>query len=253
MSAREHDGEVGPDSTERLQCGRAIEARHREVEHDGHDRIAHLLQPGEGLLAPGRQHDLEPVGLEGPTGDGAYEGIVVGHQHYATRRARSRRARGLRGLDRGVGRRREEELELRAAPGLARHAKRCTVGTRDPEQGRQPQPAPGELGGEERIEGVGEGLLVHPASGIRHCEPDVAPLRELATEQRVVEQLAVGLHDTGGDAERPLLLSDGLGGVREQVHHDLLRLGGIDLHGGKGLGKIVDDRDLGEDRRLDEA
>ena len=82
------------------------------------------------------------------------------------------------------------------------------------------------LGGEERFEQVGEGVVVHAAAGVAHRQAHVAARRDL----RVTEAVGLVEGDRGGLDGDPAGVADGVAGVDTQVDEDLVDLGRIDAH-----------------------
>ncbi len=92
----------------------------------------------------------------------------------------------------------------------------------------QTQTPAGELGGEERIENARQRLGVHPATRIAHLKRDVFAGRHAIRRNHLVDITLADLFQARDDPNRfGLPFLDGLGGVDDQIHDELLDLSGI--------------------------
>ena len=96
------------------------------------------------------------------------------------------------------------------------------MGPDDAPYGRHPQPAPGELGGEEGIEDLAPRLLVHPAARVRDLEVDVGALGPLVEHQAlgIPGEVEVEHHQQLGRRHLPFRVEEG---VREDVEEESAR------------------------------
>src|SRR3954467_9882194 len=95
---------------------------------------------------------------------------------------------------------------------------------------REPEPTPGGLGGEERVEDLEDGLLHHAAAGVRHLEIDVFALGQVLAELEVAQVRAIEPDEPGRDTDHTALLADRLGAVEHEVHDQLTELGWVALN-----------------------
>ena len=131
--------------------------------HDGSDdRRAHVAE----LL---RTWKRDPKAMLRRFDDNDDGEIDMDEYRRAVREAEREPARGA------LIRCRQKHLAGAAASELTVHPDRPPMTADDPQHRGQTQPAPGELSGEEWIEQLRLGLLVHPTSGICDLEIHVAP------------------------------------------------------------------------------
>ena len=71
----------------------------------------------------------------------------------------------------------------------------------------------------------------HAAAGVADFEEHVVALGQVAREVRVREIAAVRTHEAGGEGDDAAAVADGLGGVDDEVHHDLPELRGVGQDG----------------------
>jgi len=103
------------------------------------------------------------------------------------------------------------------------------------------QSAAGILGRVKRIEHPGQRVVVHADAVVDHVDEHIAPGRDVVTERhllqrRLIERLFAGLD---GDNARVL---NRLGGIDDQVHHDLSNLRGVGLHQRQRARAVVEQR-----------
>jgi hypothetical protein len=125
---------------------------------------------------------------------------------------------------------RKEQLEGRAAARFAVDLDGAMVPAHDAKHGGQAQAAPGEFGGEERVEDPIQGGLVHAMAGVRDFHVDKVPWHHPIGAKAAFEVVGLAVGQTHRDRDDPAALADGLGRVDNQVHNNLpqLRRIGID-------------------------
>src|ERR1700677_4562824 len=96
----------------------------------------------------------------------------------------------------------------------------------DPEYRGEPQSAPGEFGGEERIEYPLHRFGAHAAAVVTDLEKSVESGRH-DTPQEDAGFRACAFDKGGSYLDLPEIVSYGLGGVDEHVHYNLLHLPAI--------------------------
>ena len=134
---------------------------------------------------------------------------------------------GPRGLHRCLDAR-QIDLERGALSGVALHVNATAVLFDNPIDHGQPQPGTFAhlFRGEERLEDVIQGLCIHTAAGVGHCQPDVAPRRDILKAALMVG----GKIDIICRQDKPAAGGHGIPGVDRQVHDDLAYLAGVGLH-----------------------
>ena len=159
----------------------------------------------------------------------AHHGLVVDHQHGRAGPAPGR-GRGRFGLCL-VRARSEQQPEHGALARRALHTHRAAVSAHDTQHRGQPQPAPGELGREERLEDAVHRRGIHARAVVRHLERDVAAGGErLAARAPQRGVFGRDVADAGRDRHRSTTLADRLGRVDDQVHQHLLQLAHVGVH-----------------------
>ena len=109
----------------------------------------------------------------------------------------------------------------------------------DAEDGGHAQAAPRELGREERIEDLLDGLGVHAAARVGHFEIGVDTFGQRFVQAGpqdlidIVEICAVTVHRAGRQGDDAALVADGFRGVGDQVHDDLADLRHVAVEGGQ--------------------
>jgi hypothetical protein len=123
------------------------------------------------------------------------------------------------------------------------------VAADDPQRRRQAEPAAGELGGEEGIEDLAEGLGVHAAAAVDDLQIDVTAGFETVVHVGRGEVVATGVHLPGDQLDGTDLIVDRLRSVGDDVHHHLADLRRIAFDGAQAGSEIELQRRLLADRR----
>ena len=107
------------------------------------------------------------------------------------------------------------------------------VTVHNPQHRRKPQAPAHHLRGEEGIEDLASGVLVHPAPVVRYLQRDAGALGEF----RIVPAglLAAHFADCGRDPDGAHFLAGGLRAVDRQIHDQLLHLAGVGIDGRHAL------------------
>ena len=102
----------------------------------------------------------------------------------------------------------------------------------DPEHRRQPEPAAGELGREEGVEELLEGLSLDAEARVGDLEIGVLALGQLVVQIGAGQVLAVGAQDGGSQLDHARTAADRLRRVCDQIHDDLSQLSRIRVDDG---------------------
>ncbi len=123
----------------------------------------------------------------------------------------------------------------------------------DAKDGGESEAAAGELGGEEGVEDAGDGFGAHAGAVVGDLEIDVVAGGKFGGEVGGAEEGGVGVLKAGGDVDVARAVADGVGGVDDEVHQDLLHLGGVGADGGKRFREAEAEAGFFADGELEEG
>jgi hypothetical protein len=127
------------------------------------------------------------------------------------------------------------------------------VRAEDPQHGREPEPATGELRGEERLEDPSLRGGVHADAGVRDLQAHVVAGDELVVEEGLGEVAAIGVDEARGERHDAAPLPDRVGRVGDEVHHHLSQLRGVALHRRYRMRELVPEHHALGDHGLQEV
>ena len=99
------------------------------------------------------------------------------------------------------------------------------------EHGGETEAAAGEFRREEGVEDFREDVGGHATTGVAHLEKDILALGEPGPSGAAVKGRVIGVHEAGGHDDFAAAITGGVGGVEDQVHHDLAELSGVGQDG----------------------
>ena len=158
---------------------------------------------------------------------------------------------GLAGV---VGRRgraiaqRQHDPEGGPVADLAVDAHRAAMAANDPEDRGQAEPSARELRREEGVEDAGLGRRVHARAGVGDLERREPAGIELRLRMDVGQVGRVGVQLADPDRDDAAPVTDRVGGIDHEVHHDLAELGRVGLDDDRLVRELVADDDAPTDR-----
>src|SRR5262249_29368424 len=138
------------------------------------------------------------------------------------------------------GRGREQHPEARAFARARVDLDPALVAAHDPEHRGEPEPAPRELGGEERVEEARGRGRATPAPGVLDLEVDVMARGERFPEAgHLVRQRLEQLDLPGADLQHAAAGPERLERIRDEVHDHLPDLRDVAVDARQALGELV--------------
>ena len=145
----------------------AAQPQHGQVEQHDVDPLAVVAEERESRGAVLGLKDREPLVHQDFAYHLAHHGLVINHEHGRAGPAADSGLQLGQRLERARG---EQEPERRALARRALDTHRAAVSAHDTQHRGQPQPAPGELGREERLEDAVDRPGIHARAVVRHLE-----------------------------------------------------------------------------------
>ena len=238
VTAADHDRDVGPDFLDERQRLFTTHHRHHHIQEHERDLVRHFLKHLDGDLPVFGGPHFETILRQRSQRCAPDDRLILHNQNcglsvHALRRARRRSSRRSR------FRHREQDAEHTALPRRARHLDRAAVRPNYTEHSREPQSPSRRFSGEEGIENMGPGLLVHTGSFVPDLDVNISPLGDNVSSNEIPRRLRLEIGDARRDRHGSARVADCFRPVGDQVQRhlpDLRRIGldernvSIELH-----------------------